>query len=146
MPISILLSLIIIMILGKKKNKLEALILKVYFGPSCFFFVWRQTVVTLMFKKSRSLPKILGARRGTWSKFHTENQQILDTNVQTSVARANWWPVFVHPWYTDYCYLWYVTTSRDRRQKVSDFLVHPVFLNKTRIYKVVLFYSRHVTF
>jgi len=30
-----------------------------------------------MFKKSKSLPKILGARRGTWSKFHTENQQIL---------------------------------------------------------------------
>ena len=88
-----------------------------YLCPSCFFSVWRQTVATQLSKKSRSHPKILGARRGTWSKFHTENQQILGINVQTSVERANWWPVFVHPWYMKYCYLWYVTQSRDRRQK-----------------------------
>jgi hypothetical protein len=34
--------------------------------------------------------KILGARRVTWSNFHTDNPQILGASVQNIVARTTW--------------------------------------------------------
>jgi hypothetical protein len=40
-----------------------------------------------IFQKSRSHLKILGARRVTWSKFRTEDPQILGATVQNLVAR-----------------------------------------------------------
>jgi len=43
--------------------------------------------------------KILGDRRGKWSKFRTQNLQILPTTVQNSVVTTAWAPGFVHPWY-----------------------------------------------
>jgi len=49
-----------------------------------------------IFQKSRSHLKILGARRVIWSKFHTEDPQILGVIVEKVVARATWYPGFVH--------------------------------------------------
>ena len=42
--------------------------------------------------------KIVSARRVTWSKFHTEDPQILSTIPQNSEAPATWCVGFVHPW------------------------------------------------
>jgi hypothetical protein len=51
-------------------------------------------------QQSRSHLKILGARRVTETKFHTEDPQILGVTVQTVVATATWRLGFVvHPWY-----------------------------------------------
>jgi len=49
------------------------------------------------FKKCSSHLKNLGASRVTYSKFSTENPQILDAAIQNSVTRASWYPLFVHP-------------------------------------------------
>jgi len=45
----------------------------------------------------RSRLKILGARRLTWGKFHSEDQQIVDATVENSFVTATWRPVFMHP-------------------------------------------------
>lgn len=50
-----------------------------------------------VFQKSRSHPKIPGTRRTTWSKFHTEDPQILSTTVQNLVTTVSWYPGIVHP-------------------------------------------------
>jgi len=42
--------------------------------------------------------KILGARRVTQRKFHTENPQILDATIQNSVAKVTYRPEIEHPW------------------------------------------------
>ena len=44
------------------------------------------------FQKSTSHLKILSTRRVTWSKFHSEDQQLLGTSIQNLVATAtcNW--------------------------------------------------------
>jgi hypothetical protein len=42
--------------------------------------------------------QILGPRRVTWSKFHTEGPQILDAAVQNVVARATGRPGLLQPW------------------------------------------------
>jgi len=47
---------------------------------------------------SRRHLKTLEARMVTWSKLHTEDQQISDDNVRKFVIRVNWRPEFVHPW------------------------------------------------
>ena len=39
--------------------------------------------------------KFLGPRMVTWSKFHTENTQILGTTVQNLVTRGTWRPGFL---------------------------------------------------
>lgn len=48
------------------------------------------------FSKSRGHFKILRSWIVTWSKFQTEDPQILGTKVQNLVARETWRPVFVH--------------------------------------------------
>jgi hypothetical protein len=48
-------------------------------------------------KKSLSHIKILGGRKVTWSKFHTEKQQILGTTVQNLNATELWCLGVVHP-------------------------------------------------
>jgi hypothetical protein len=50
-----------------------------------------------LFQKSRNHLKILGGRRLTRSKFHTEDSQILGTIIQDLVTTATWHPAFVHP-------------------------------------------------
>ena len=50
-----------------------------------------------VFQKCRSHPKIPGTRRTTWSKFHTEDPQILGTTVQNLVTTVSWYPGIVHP-------------------------------------------------
>jgi hypothetical protein len=52
-------------------------------------------VYTIFFQKSSSHLKILGARNVTWSKFHTDDPQILGATVQNLVVRATWRPGFV---------------------------------------------------
>ena len=52
---------------------------------------------TKVFQKSRSFHRIVGARRMTWSEFHTEDPQILGTIIQNLVPRAAGHPGFVHP-------------------------------------------------
>jgi len=39
---------------------------------------------------------ILGTRGVTGSKFHTQDQQILDTTIQNLVTQATWHPGLVH--------------------------------------------------
>jgi hypothetical protein len=58
-----------------------------------------------IFQKSRSYLKILGARRVTWSKFHSEEPQILGAMVQNLVAWATWHQGFMYPcgWIRQYC-------------------------------------------
>jgi hypothetical protein len=46
-------------------------------------------------KKCRSHIKIVDARRETWSKFHSEGQEILDATEQNVVVAATWRPGFV---------------------------------------------------
>jgi hypothetical protein len=48
-------------------------------------------------QKSVSHLKILGVRRVTCSMFRTEEPHILGATVQNSVAKAMWFPGFVHP-------------------------------------------------
>jgi hypothetical protein len=48
-------------------------------------------------KKSTIHLKILSARRVAWSKFHTEDPQIIGATLQNLVARATWQQRFVHP-------------------------------------------------
>jgi hypothetical protein len=52
---------------------------------------------TLFFKTPSSHTKILGARKVTWSTFHTEPSQILGAIIQNFVTQATWNPEFVHP-------------------------------------------------
>ena len=48
-------------------------------------------------QKSRSHLKILDARIVSWSKFCTEDPQILGTTIQSLVVMATWCPEFMHP-------------------------------------------------
>jgi hypothetical protein len=48
-------------------------------------------------RKTISPLKIVGARKLTWSHFHTVDPQILGATVQNVVATATWDPGFVHP-------------------------------------------------
>jgi len=41
--------------------------------------------------------KIVGTRMVIWSKLHTEDQQMLGTTVQNSVARVTWCPGVLQP-------------------------------------------------
>ena len=50
-------------------------------------------------KKFRDYLKILGARTVTWSKFHTEDPEILGTTVQSLVSWTIRRSEFVHPWF-----------------------------------------------
>jgi hypothetical protein len=52
---------------------------------------------TQIFKNSKSHLKILGARKVTWSKYHTEYPKILDATVQNLAVRAIWRLRFVYP-------------------------------------------------
>lgn len=45
----------------------------------------------------RSRLKILGARRLTWGKFHSEDPQIVGATVKNLFVTASWSPVFMHP-------------------------------------------------
>jgi len=56
--------------------------------------VWR---CELIFRKSRSHIRITGVRRMTWSRFHTEDPNIIGVTVQNVVSRVTWRPGFVHP-------------------------------------------------
>jgi hypothetical protein len=51
-----------------------------------------------IFQTSRNHLKILGARWETWSKFHTEDPQMLYTSLQNLVAQITLHPGFVHPY------------------------------------------------
>jgi hypothetical protein len=51
-----------------------------------------------IFQTSRSYLEILGARRVTCNKFHTQGPQILGATVKSLVATATCCPRFVHPW------------------------------------------------
>jgi hypothetical protein len=53
-----------------------------------------------IFQKKKEKLRILGARRVTRSKFHTECPQILRATVQNLVARITWCVGFVLPWLT----------------------------------------------
>ena len=50
-----------------------------------------------IFQKSMSHLKILGARRATWSKFHTQGPQILGATIQNLVDTVTRHLGFVHP-------------------------------------------------
>ena len=50
------------------------------------------------FPQARSDLKIVGTIRVTWSKFHTENQQILDATTENLVTAVTWHPGCVYPW------------------------------------------------
>jgi len=50
-----------------------------------------------VFEKSRSYLEISDARKATWSKAHTGDEQVLGATIKNSVATAIWYPVFVHP-------------------------------------------------
>jgi hypothetical protein len=60
-----------------------------------------------IFQESRNHLKIPGARRMTWSKFHSEDPQTLGTTIQNLVTTVTWHPAIVHPcmtvWYFIYC-------------------------------------------
>ena len=45
----------------------------------------------------RSRLKILGTRRLTWGKFHSEDPQMVGATVKNSLVTATWRPVFMHP-------------------------------------------------
>ena len=47
-------------------------------------------------KDLQATSKTPDTRRLAWSKFHTENQQILRADVQNLVVTATWYPRFVH--------------------------------------------------
>ena len=51
-----------------------------------------------IFQKSRGYFKILGTRRVTCSKFHTDDPQILGITIQNLVTHMTWCLGFVHPW------------------------------------------------
>jgi len=53
--------------------------------------------VAQIFQKSGSHLKILGVIRMTWSKAHTDDQQILGATVHIVVDVVTWYPGFVHP-------------------------------------------------
>jgi hypothetical protein len=53
-------------------------------------------------KKSGGRHKVLGARRVTWSKLHTDRPQMLGAIILMSVVRATWRLGLVRPWYTDW--------------------------------------------
>ena len=55
-----------------------------------------------IFQKSRSDLKILGARRVTCSRLHTEGPQISGDTMQNLVAQTTWRPAFVHPCHVVY--------------------------------------------
>jgi hypothetical protein len=50
-----------------------------------------------IFQNPRSHLKILGAKRVTRGKFHTEDPKILGATGKNSVAQATWRPGFVYP-------------------------------------------------
>lgn len=50
-----------------------------------------------VFEKSRSYLDISDARKATWSKVHTGDEQVLGATIKNSVATGIWNPVFVHP-------------------------------------------------
>ena len=61
---------------------------------------------TQIFQISTRHLKILGTRRVVWSKFHTQDSQIIDITVQKLIALATWCPGFVHPRLNvKYCFL-----------------------------------------
>jgi hypothetical protein len=51
-----------------------------------------------IFQKSKGHLKILGARWVAWSKFLTEDLQILGTTLRDLVTQLTWHLGFVHPW------------------------------------------------
>ena len=51
-------------------------------------------------QKYRSHIKILGAKRVTWSKFHSVGLQILKPYHKTVEVRTTWYPEFVRPCFT----------------------------------------------
>ena len=60
-----------------------------------------------IFDKCWSHLKIPGARWVTWTRFRTQDAQLVGATVQSSVARATWRAVFVRPW----CLSWRCVTS-----------------------------------
>ena len=77
---------------------------------------------TQMFQKSSSHLKTVDARKVTWIKHHTEDQQILGAIVQTFVAWATWHPGFVFACskrhQTEGCIKW-----RDRKLNTCSWLI-----------------------
>jgi hypothetical protein len=59
-------------------------------------------------QETRSCLRILGARRLTWSKVHTEDPQILGAATQNFVTKVTWCLGCVHLWckmFNDLVYL-----------------------------------------
>jgi len=71
---------------------------QVFYDTDSFFGTksWKTVPIkgAQIFRKPRSQLKILGTRRATWNKFHTEGLQILGTTIQNLVASGR--PALLH--------------------------------------------------
>jgi hypothetical protein len=87
-----------------------------------------------IFQKSTSILNILGVRRFTWSKLHTEDPQILSATVHNLLAMATCRPGFVRPWLTIWFTLecWWLNMFKIIYSSLYLAIWRPPTVHKTR--------------